>query len=44
MKAKLDDEFEYIGNVLSKIMKFKEVMWGTLKYEHSWFKSLCKRD
>jgi hypothetical protein len=43
LKAKLDEEFEYLGNQLS-ILGLKEVMRCALKYERSRLKGLWEKD
>jgi len=42
-KAKLDEEFEYLGNQLS-ILRLKEVVQCALKYERSCLKGLWEKD
>ncbi len=43
LKAKLDENFEYLGNQLS-IHGLKEVVWCALKYERSHLKGLWEKD
>jgi hypothetical protein len=43
LKAKLDEEFEYLGNQLS-IPRLKEVVRCALKYERSCLKGLWEKD
>jgi len=43
LKAKLDEEFEYLGNQLL-ILGLKEVVWCALKYERSHLKGLWEKD
>ncbi len=43
LKAKLDEEFEYLGNQLL-ILGLKEVVWCALKYEKSHLKGTWEKD